>query len=73
MGKRNVKYFLLLTWYLNISGCCKAIQVDQNITRMGFKFQWVDAHVNNFLTIQAIELKLCMCYLREKSAPLTNF
>ena len=37
------------------------------------KPQWVDAHVNNFSTIQARELKFCVCYLREKSAPLTNF
>ena len=40
---------------------------------MGCKPQWVDAHVKNFLTIQARELKFFVCYLREKSAPLTNF
>ena len=33
----------------------------------------VDAHVNNFLTIQARELNFFVCYLREKSPPLTNF
>ena len=38
-----------------------------------FKPQRVDAHINNFLSIQARELKFCVCYLREKSAPLTNF
>ena len=32
-----------------------------------------NAHVNNCLTIQARELKFCVCYLREKSASLTNF
>ena len=35
--------------------------------------QWGDAHVHNFLTSQAKELKFCVCYLRGKSAPLTNF
>ena len=39
---------------------------------MNLKPQWVDAHVNNILTIQARELKFVVCYLQEKSAPLTN-
>ena len=73
IGIRTFTYLLLSTWYLNINGCCKAIKVDQNKTSIGFKLQWVDAHVNNFLTIQARELKFCVCYLRGKSAPLTNF
>ena len=60
-------------WYLNINRFCKAIPVDQNITCTGFKPQWVDAQVNNCLTIQARELKFYVCYIREKSAPLTNF
>ena len=51
----------------------KQFKLAQNITCIGFKHQWVDAHVNNFLTIKARELKFCVCYLREKSAPLTNF
>ena len=42
------------------------------MTCIGFKPQWEDAHVNNFLTIQARELTLCVCYLREKYAPFTN-
>ena len=29
--------------------------------------------MNNILTIKARELRLCVSYLREKSAPLTNF
>ena len=37
------------------------------------KPQWVDANVNNFLPIKARKLKFCVCYLRGKSAPLTNF
>ena len=73
IGIRNFTYFSLLTWYLKINGCCKSRKVDPNITWIGFKPQWVDAHVNNFLTIQARELKFCVCYFREKSAPLTNF
>ena len=48
-------------------------KVDQNKTCIGFKPKWVDAHVNNFLTIQARDLKFCVCYLRAKSAPLINF
>ena len=48
-------------------------KIDQNITIIGFKPQCVDAHVNNLLTIQARELKGCVCYLRGKFAPLTNF
>ena len=49
------------------------MKVDQNITCIGFKPQWVDAHVNNFLTIQVRELTFCVCYLWEKTAPLTNW
>ena len=51
------------------------IEVNQNIIRIGFKAQWVYEQVNNFLTIQARELKFCVwvCYLRGKSAHLTNF
>ena len=67
------KKLYIFSLSLNIKECCKAIKVDQNITCIGFRPQWVDAHVNNFLTIQARELKFCVCYLREKSAPLTNF
>ena len=73
IGIRNFTYLLLLTWYSNKNECCKAIKVDQNITGIGFRAQWVDAHVNNFLTIQARELNFCVCYLQEISAPLTNF
>ena len=35
--------------------------------------KWVNAHVNNFLIIPARELNICVCYIQEKSAPLTNF
>ena len=70
---RNFTHLSLSTCYLKINGCCKSIKVDPNITYIGFKPQWIDAHGNNFLTIQARELKFCVCYLREKSAPLTNF
>lgn len=73
IGIRNFTYLLISTWYLNINGCCKAIKIDQNITGTSLKPRWVDTHINNFLTIQARELKFCVCYLREKSAPLTNF
>ena len=73
IGIRNFTYLSWWTWYLKINGCCQSKKVDQNITCIGFKPQWVDAHVNNFLTIQARELKFCVCYLREKYAHLTNF
>ena len=52
--------------------CCKAIKVDQKISCITFRPQWLDAHFNNFLTILARELKFCVCYLWEKSAPLTD-
>ena len=55
----------LSTWYWNINGCCKAIQVDQNITCICFKPQWVDARVNNFLIMDARELKFCVFSLGE--------
>ena len=64
----NFTYLSLSTWYLKINGCCKSRIVDPNKTCIGLKPQWVDARVNNFLTIQA-----CVCFLREKSASLTNF
>ena len=73
IGIRNSTYLSLSTWYLRLNWCFKSREVDQNLTCIGFKPQWVDAHVNNFLTIQARELKFCVRYLREKSAPLTNF
>ena len=72
--KKFYFFFLFLrTWYLNINGCHKVKKEYQNITCIGFKPQWVDAHNINFLTIQAREVTFCVCYLREKSAPLTNF
>ena len=65
---KNFTYFSLSTWYLNLNKYCKVIKGDQNITCIGFNPQWVDAHVHNLLTIQARELKFCVCYLQEKSA-----
>ena len=50
----------------------KSLKIDKNITYIGFMPQCIDAQVNNFLTIQARELKFCVCYLWGKSAPLTN-
>ena len=72
IGIRYFTYLSLSTWYLKLNRWCNSRKVDQNITCIGFKPQWVDAHVNNFLTIQAREQKFCVCYLQE-SAPLTNF
>ena len=64
----NFTYLSVSTWHLNINGGCKAIKLDQNINSIGFKPQWVEAHVINVSPIQAREL----IFHREKSAPLTN-
>ena len=40
---RNLAYFSVYSWYLNINGCCKAVKVDQNTTCIGCKPQRVDA------------------------------
>ena len=72
IGIRNFTYLSLSNWYLKINGCCKSRKTDQNIACMGFRPQRVDAHINNFVTIQARELKFCVSYLLEKSAPLTH-
>ena len=70
--KKNF-YVFLATYHLNISWCCKAQKGTLSKPVSVSKNQWVDENVNNFLPIKASELRLCVCYLRGKSAPLTNF
>ena len=51
---RNFTYLSWSTWYLNINGCCKAIKVDQHITCIGFKPQWIGAHIIRHLSVVSI-------------------
>ena len=68
---------LYILFFINLvfehKECCKAIKIYQNRSCIGFNPQLRDAHVHNFLTIQAREMTFCVCYLWEKSASLTNF
>ena len=73
IGVRNLVWFYFVTYYLSISWCCKAMRVYLIKPVSVSKRQLVDGNVNTFLPIKARELKLCVCYLRGKSAPLTNF
>ena len=59
--KLDIFFFINLVFEHKIF--CKAIKVGQNMTCIGFKPQWVDAHGNNFLTIKA-EI-LCVLSLGE--------
>ena len=63
----NIGSTIILWWSLFEHQWILWSKVDQNITCIGLKPQWVDAHVNNFLNIKAREQKFCVCYRREKS------
>ena len=68
----RMRNFSLSTWYLNINGCCKAMNFDQTYPVSDLSLNGVDAHVSNLSTIQPRELKFRVWYLREKSAPFTK-
>ena len=65
--------FHLANYFLNIGWCLKAIKGYLIKPVSVSERHWEDANVNNFFPIKARELKFGVCYLRGKSAPLTNF
>ena len=58
-------YFSFFTWYLNINECCKEKKLIKESTVLVLS---LDGYMH-----MLIPFSVSVCYLREKSAPLTNF